>query len=111
EHPKPKVVEKSTPTPQRSYQRVSRIVAARFDKHKDYLSVLVEIAADSKSIIQPKWNLVRMTYNGKALAPFKLWSERKDVQKDSHVRARFLFVKPNLPKDLAGAHVVIPITG
>lgn len=91
--------------------KVSRILQASFDVKKDYLTIESLIAADSRTAVRPNWNLVRLTYNGKAIAPFKLWAERKDVQKDATVKARFIFAKPNLSRDLSGVALVIPLLG
>jgi len=91
--------------------RVSKVLQATFDAKKDYLTVETLVSADSKTAIKPNWKLVRLTYNGRAIAPFKLWAERKDVQKDSSVKARFIFAKPNLSRDLDGVVLVIPLLG
>lgn len=91
--------------------RQHRIAGLRFDEHKDYLSVVVELVANSQEALKPNWNLVRLTYDGRAIPPFKLWAERKEIQKDSRVKARFLFVKPNVPKDLGGTRIVVPLAG
>jgi hypothetical protein len=86
-------------------------VSASFDQKKDYLTVSIELTADSTEAIRPNWNLVRLTHNKTALAPFKLWAERKEVQKDSLVRSRFVFAKPNIPRNLAGTAIVLPLDG
>lgn len=95
----------------RIVKRASRILSTQFDAKKDYLTVDAEISADSSGILKPNWSLVRLTFNGSATAPFKLWSERKDIQKDSSVRARFIFAKPNIPRDLKGVVLVVPLLG
>lgn len=100
-----------SPSVRRMLKRPSQILSAQFDAKKDYLTVDAEISADSSGILKPNWSLVRLTFNGSANAPFKLWSERKDIQKDSCVRVRFIFVKPNVPRDLKGAALVIPLLG
>ena len=92
-------------------QRSSRVVAAKLDPKKDYLTVEVLLVADSGAMLRPKWDLVRLRFDSKTQAPFKLWSERKEVQKDSAVRARFIFVKPNVPKTLTNVALILPIEG
>ena len=62
-------------------------------------------------MIKPKWNLVRLVYKRKAIAPHKLWSERKFIQKDSRVQANFIFSKPNIPRNLKGVVLVVPVYG
>jgi hypothetical protein len=89
----------------------SKIHLCQFDTKKDYLTVEALIKADSKSVLKPNWSLVRLTYNGRATAPFKLWAERKDVQRDATIKTRFIFAKPNLSRDLKGVTLVIPLLG
>ena len=88
-----------------------RVTHADFDSKKDYLTLDCELASQSKELLKPVWNLVRITYKAKALTPIKLWAERQDVQKDSHVKFRLIFAKPNLPRDLRNVGLVIPLLG
>lgn len=90
---------------------VSQIISAKFDARKDYLTVEVRIAADSAHLLRPNWNLVRLRHLTTIQAPAKLWAERKDVQKDSTIRARFIFAKPNVPRDLSDSLLIVPIEG
>lgn len=91
------------------FTRSSRVRLVRFDAKKDYLTVEAEIMADSKEVIRPDWQLVRLKQGSKVIAPAKLWSERKDVQKDSVVKSRFVFAKPNVTRTLEGAVLIIPV--
>lgn len=93
------------------FVRGTRIIQSHFDDKKDYLTVETEFTSDSSGIIKPNWNLVRLMSNGRAIVPFKLWAERKDVQKDSKVKARFIFAKPNIPRNLEGVSLVVPLIG
>jgi hypothetical protein len=95
----------------RRYVRSSRVKSIRFDAKKDYLTVEAEITSDSAEIIRPNWPLVRLKQGTRVIAPIQLWSERKDVQKDSTVRSRFIFAKPNITRSLDEATLVIPIEG
>lgn len=95
----------------RKYRRSTHLTALKFDAKKDYLTIDTEISADSTGVILPNWKQVRLTHNGRALVPYKLWSERKDVQRDSAIKARFIFAKPNLQRNLEGATLVIPLVG
>lgn len=109
--PKPSTsVEASLIRSERYTRLVSQIVSTKFDSKKDYLTVEVRIAATS-ALLKPKWELVRLRYQRSVIAPQKLWSERREVQKDSSVTARFIFVKPNVPKDLSAVTLVIPLEG
>ena len=88
-----------------------RVLHADFDSKKDYLTLECELSSQSKERLKPVWNLVRITYKSKALIPIKLWAERQEIQKDSHVKFRLIFAKPNLPRDLTGVGMVIPLLG
>lgn len=91
--------------------RANRILSISFDEKKDYLTIELELAANSTSLVKPNWGWSRLTYKNSAIAPMKLWAERKEVQKDTYVKARMTFTKPNVPKDLSGASLVIPVHG
>lgn len=88
-----------------------RILSAKFDSKKDYLTLDVEVSAGTGSSIQPFWNLVRIKTGNSTIAPVKTWAERKEIQKDSAVKARFVFARPNIPRDLRGVSLVVPLTG
>jgi hypothetical protein len=90
---------------------VSQVISAKFDLKKDYLTVEVKLAADSTRLLRPSWNLVRLRHLAAIQTPMKLWAQRKDVQKDSSVRARFIFAKPNIPRDLSDSLLIVPIEG
>ena len=90
---------------------VSQIVSAIFDPKKDYLTVETKLCADSNGILRPNWNLIRLRYQTGVIVPFKLWAERKEIQKDATVRARFIFAKPNIPRDLTDVALIVPIEG
>lgn len=87
----------------------TRIVRSRFDVKKDYLTVEVLLSSTSLETTRPNWDLIRLRFGSTAIAPSQLWAERKEIQKDSQVRARFIFAKPSLPRSLAGAVLVIPL--
>lgn len=92
-------------------QRGISLVSAKFSPKKDFLTIEVLISADSTARILPQWQNVRLNYKYGSLSASKLWSERQEVQKDSGVKARFVFAKPNLSKKLAGASLSVPIAG
>jgi hypothetical protein len=93
------------------FTRGARLRSARFDREKDYLTIEAEVSADSIAVVRPNWPLVRLRDGTRTLAPLQLWSERKDVQKDSKVRCRFIFAKPNVRRALTGTVLVIPLEG
>ena len=95
--------------PQAGY--VVRILRTEFDTKKDYLTLECDLESQSKEVLKPVWNLVRLTYKTSAITPYKLWAERQEVQKDSHVKFRVIFAKPNLPRDLKAVALVLPLLG
>lgn len=111
ENPAPPKAAPDRASVNRRYVRSSRVKSIRFDAKKDYLTVEAEITSDSAEIIRPNWPLVRLKQGTRVIAPIQLWSERKDVQKDSTVRSRFIFAKPNITRSLDEATLVIPIEG
>lgn len=97
--------------PAKPYKREIKIISKTFDDKKDYLTVEVQLSADSSSRVKPRWDWVRLIYKSNSLKPMKLWAERQDVQKDTKVKARFIFAKPNIPRDFKETSIVIPIYG
>lgn len=95
----------------KTLKRGMSLKSAKFSPKKDFLTVEVLVSADSAQRLQPKWEKVRLTYGKSAISPNKLWSERKEVQKDSSVVARFIFNKPNLSANLKDTKIVLPIDG
>lgn len=85
--------------------------SATFDKKKDYFTVDFLVSADSTSKVAPNWNEIRLKYKDRYVTPSKLWSERKEAQRDSSIKARLVFTKPNIPLDLKQVSVVVPIKG
>lgn len=106
--PQSKVATKPKPV---RFVRGMQVVSTQFDKKKDYLTIEVQIQADSRWIIKPEWKLIRLMHNQRNIKPDKLWSERQDIQKDSKVTARFIFKKPNLPRDMKDVRLVMPLLG
>ena len=104
------VPDKKTPI-KVSYRRGARILSSRFDVNKDYLSLDLQMSADFTSEVKPVWSGVRLAHDGKFTPPYRLWSERKEVQRDSKIKIRVVFVKPSVPRDLRGVTLLIPIEG
>lgn len=107
----PKTGAKASTTSKRSYTRQTVVRKSSFDAKKDYLTIDFEISADSKSKVIPDWNGIRLRYKDKYTSASSLWSERREVQRDSSVKARLIFTKPNIPLDMRGVSLVVPIKG
>lgn len=104
--PKPKNSLKAVPLARGVSQK-----SATFDKKKDYFTVDFLVSADAKSKVAPEWDEIRLKYKDRYMAPSKLWSERKEAQMDSAIKARLVFTKPNIPSDLKQVSVIVPIKG
>lgn len=92
-------------------KRAATLKSSVFDKKKDHLVVEIAISADNTSKIIPDWNKTRLAFKNLKLEPKSIWSERKEIQKDSIAKARFVFLRPNIPKDLRGATLIVPAQG
>lgn len=93
------------------YYRSAKVRQYIFDDKKDFLTLDIDISADSTETVRPDWSQVRLKYKSNFMKPSKLWSERREAQKDSKVKARFIFTKPNVPSGLREVFLVIPIKG
>ncbi len=92
------------------YRESLRVLSARFSSKKDYLTVAAEISAGSNQMLKPAWTRAHLLFHGKSILPLKLWSERREIQKDSRVKCRFIFLKPNLSRHLWQVLLVIPLS-
>ena len=95
----------------RSFTQSATISSVSFDAKKDFLTVDVVLSAGTNAKVVPSWDLVRLRHKGNSVSPTKLWSERREAQKDSAIKARFIFAKPNVPGDLKEVSLVIPLKG
>jgi hypothetical protein len=107
----PKASEPLRPKALVKYVRGAYLKSAEFNKKKDYLTVDLVVTADSTSKLLPSWDLIRLKYNDRVISPSKLWSERREVQRDSLINARLIFMKPNIPADMKDTTIMIPIKG
>lgn len=107
----PKAAAKISNASPRIYGRKAIVRKSAFDKKKDYLTVDFEISADSSAKISPDWDRIRLKHKDRYVSPSKLWSERREVQRDSSVKARLVFTKPNIPIDMRDVSIVVPVKG
>ncbi len=105
------VITTSTKNTKNIFKSGVKLKSTIFDKSKDYLTIDFLISADGKSLIQPKWDLIRLASGKNKIAPFKVWSERKDIQKDSAIKARLIFLRPDIEKSLKNCYIIIPLKG
>jgi hypothetical protein len=91
------------------FTRGVRIISSSFNKEKDYFTLDLEVSADSKAKLAPNWDLLRLKFKGRFIAASKIWSQRHEVQLDSKIKARLVFTKPNLPLNLNGVFLILPV--
>ncbi len=106
-----KVSEVAKVTAQIKYSRGLHLKASDYDSKKDYLTIDLVIAADSTGKISPSWDLIRIKHKDRIINPVKVWSERREAQRDSFVKARLIFAKPNIPADFKDVSIIVPIKG
>lgn len=99
----------SKPVQSRPLSPGIHITKVAFDKKKDYLTVDFQIAADSSGKLNPAWDQLKLKIRDRQLGPSKLWSERREVQSNSSIKARLIFTKPDLPPDLSAVSLLIPL--
>lgn len=98
-------------TPAFSYKKGARLISAKFDTKKDFLTVEVSLTADSKESITPNWEWVDLRQGREVFKAKSTWAEREVIQKDSTVKARFTFLRPNISRKLTGTILQIPVKG
>jgi len=91
------------------FNRGGKVIKSSFDSKKDYLTVDFELSADANSKVIPNWDEVRLRYKDRFLKASKLWSERREVQRDSKIKARLIFTKPNVPADMKAVSIIVPL--
>jgi len=106
-----KVVEQKGSVRSSKLKRGAFLVSALWNKEKDYLTIDGYINADAESVVLPKWELIKLADGEKRISPFKVWSARKELQKDSSVKFRLIFLRPNIDKSLGKNFVIIPLQG
>lgn len=95
----------------RVYGRKAVVHKSVFDKKRDFLTVDFEISADASAKIAPDWDRIRLKHKDRFVSPSKLWSERREIQRDSSIKARLIFTKPNIPFDMRDVSIVVPVKG
>lgn len=100
-----------TPAPSIRYDRSVKITGVSFDKKRDFLTIDLELSANADGKMSPNWDLVRLKHKDRFLMPRKLWSERQDIQRDSRIKARLIFAKPNVSERFNDVSLIVPIKG
>lgn len=88
-----------------------QLTKSGFDRKKDYLTIDFKITANSESSLKPKWDLIRLSCRDKKIVAYKIWSERKEIQKDSTVRGRLIYLRPEIGQSIKNCYIIIPVYG
>lgn len=94
-----------------AHGRSVRLQKAIFSRRKDYLIVDLILSSDSTEKLMPIWQSIQLKYGSYTLRPSKIWSARREIQRDSSIPARLIFHKPNIPRNLANVELRIPTEG
>lgn len=94
----------------KSFKEGIRLTKSSFDKSKDYLTVDFKIVA-GESVLKPKWDLIRLSCKDKKIVAYKIWSARREVQKDSEIRARLIYLRPDIGANLKSCYIIVPLSG
>ena len=86
-----------------------KIISRKFSSKKDYFKLIVQVSAGYAKRVLPIWRKAYLKYNGSVIKPARTWSERKSIQRDSFVFASFLWRLPNIPRNLKGVHLILPV--
>lgn len=89
--------------------KATQVISKSFDAKKDYLSVEYILVSSSRSKSRPDWENVHLRMKNRKTLPYSTWSERKEVQRDTSVRAKVVFQTPDVPRDLVGVSLVVPM--
>ena len=89
--------------------REIKLRSLKSDLKGDYLTVDFEISADASTKISPRWKAIHIESEGRSLTPTKIWSERQEVQKDSRVKARAIFAKPDISASTKNGILRLPL--
>ncbi len=92
----------------KKYIEGAKLIKKEFSKAKDYLTLDYLITAGNSSKLEPQWNKIRLRCGKTEIPPYKTWSEREVIQKDSDMKARVIFLRPNIGNDLKKCFLDIP---
>lgn len=93
----------------KKYTEGVMLIKKEFSKAKDYLTLDYLITAGSSSKLEPEWKKIRLHCGKTEIPPYKTWSEREVIQKDSDMKARIIFLRPNIGNDLKKCFLDIPV--
>lgn len=80
-----------------------------FSKAKDYLTIDFFISASSDNKLTPNWKKIRLSCGKTDIPTYKTWAERQEIQKDSEIKSRVIFLRPNIGSSLSNCILNVPI--
>ena len=93
----------------KKYIESVKLTKKEFSKAKDYLTLDYVITAGSSSKLEPTWKKIRLRCGKIEIPTYKTWSEREVMQKDTEMKARVIFLRPNIGNDLKKCFLDIPV--
>lgn len=105
----PKTVEKQKIVKPTKYSRGLHLKSSMLDSKKDYLTLDIILVTDASGKLTPRWDQIKLKHKDRALSPSKLWSERQDIQRDSSLKVRLIFIKPNIPENFKDVSLIVPV--
>lgn len=93
----------------KKYVESVKLTKKEFSKAKDYLTLDYVITAGSSSKLEPTWKKIRLRCGKIEIPTYKTWSEREVMQKDTEMKARVIFLRPNIGNDLKKCFLDIPV--
>lgn len=99
----------TTITKSKTSKQELKLRSALFNSKKDFLVIEASIHADKQTALKPNWQAIRLKYQKIEIKPKELWAEREIVQRDSFIKVRFMFNRPDIPKNLSDVKLVLPL--
>jgi hypothetical protein len=80
-----------------------------FSRAKDYLTIDFFISAGSENKLSPNWKKILLVCGKTEIPTYKTWAERQDIQKDSEIKSRVIFLRPNIGSSLSNCILNVPV--
>lgn len=80
-----------------------------FSRAKNYLTIDFFITASSDNKLLPNWKKIILKCGKTELPTYKTWGERQEIQKDTEIKARVIFLRPNIGSSLSSSKCVLVV--
>lgn len=93
----------------KKYSTHLKLRKTEYTKAKDYLTIDYWVITGSDSKLSPVWKKIRLKCGKTEIPPYKTWAEREEIQKDSEIKARVIFLRPNVGQSLSLCTLILPL--